>query len=192
MAWKKQFDEKEVLHRAMMVFWSHGYTATSVQDLVRSMGINKGSIYGTYGNKRSLFIKAIHLYNNKRKAMLAGLEHSGSSISAIRLLFQKRIDEIFSDSERLGCFLTNTALELAAHDAEIRDIVAQRQMEIEGFFQRMIERGQANGEISEDLDVASTAQSLLASLFGILVLSRSRPEPSLLRSIADSAVSILN
>ena len=192
MGLKTQFDKEEVLHKAMMAFWSHGYAATSVQDLVRSMGINKGSIYNTYGNKRNLFIKALRLYNNKRKALLAGLEHSESPISAIRLLFQRRIDEIFSDSERLGCFLTNTALELAAHDAEIRDMVAQRQMEIEGFFKRLIERGQANGEISEDLDVASTAQSLLASLFGILVLSRSRPEPSLLKSIADSAVATLN
>ena len=191
MGWKKQFDEEEVLQKAMMAFWSHGYAATSVQDLVRSMGINKGSIYDTYGNKRSLFIKALRLYNDKRKVLIAGLERSESSTSAIRGLFQSRIDEIFSDSERLGCFLTNTALELAAHDAEIRDMVAQRQMEIEGFFQRMIERGQANGEISEDLNVASTAQSLLASLFGILVLSRSRPEPSLLRSIADSAVATL-
>jgi TetR/AcrR family transcriptional repressor of nem operon len=119
------------------------------------------------------------------------LERSESSISAIRGLFQSRIDEIFSDSERLGCFLTNTALELAAHDAEIRDIVAQRQMVIEEFFQRMIERGQANGEISEHIEAASAAQSLLASLFGILVLSRSRPEPALLKSIADSAVALL-
>jgi TetR/AcrR family transcriptional repressor of nem operon len=191
MGWQKQFDEEEVLHRAMKAFWSRGYAATSVQDLVRTMGINKGSIYGTYGNKRSLFIKALRLYNNRRKALLAGLEKSSSAISAIRGLFESRIDEIFSDSERLGCFLTNTALELAAHDAEIRDIVAQRQMEIEGFFQRMIERGQADKEISEKLDASSASQSLLASLFGILVLSRSRPERSLLKSIADSAVAIL-
>lgn len=138
----------------------------------------------------AVITKALEAF--QRKALIAGLERSESSASAIRGLFQSRIDEIFSDSERLGCFLTNTALKLAAHDAEIRDMVAQRQMEIEGFFQRMIERGQANGEISEDLDVASTAQSLLASLFGILVLSRSRPEPSLLKGIADSAVAVLN
>jgi len=192
MTWKKQFDEEEVLHRAMRAFWSRGYAATSVQDLVRSMGINKGSIYDTYGNKRSLFIKALRLYNDKRKALLAGLERSESSISAIRGLFQSRIDEIFSDSERRGCFLTNTALELAPHDAEIRDMVAQRQMEIEGFFQRLIKRGQGNGEISKDLDADLAAQSLLAALFGLLVLSRSRPEPSLLKSIADSAVAIFN
>jgi TetR/AcrR family transcriptional repressor of nem operon len=191
MSWQKQFDEEDVLKKAMKVFWSHGYAATSVQDLVRSMGINKGSIYGTYGNKRSLFIKALRLYNDQRKALLAGLERSESSLSAIRGLFQSRIDEIFSDSERLGCFLTNTALELAPHDAEIRDMVAQRQMEIEGFFQRLIERGQADREISEDIDAASASQSLLASLFGIMVLSRSRPEPALLKSIADSAVAIL-
>jgi TetR/AcrR family transcriptional repressor of nem operon len=191
MAWQKQFDEEEVLQKAMKAFWSRGYAATSVQDLVRAMGINKGSIYGTYGNKRSLFIRALRYYNGKRKALLAGLERSESSLSAIQGLFQSRIDEIFSDSERLGCFLTNTALELAAHDAEIRDIVAQRQMEIEGFFQRLIERGQADGEISDHLDPASAAQGLLASLFGILVLSRSRPEPYLLKSIADSAVAIL-
>lgn len=191
MGWQKQFDEEEVLEKAMRAFWSHGYAATSVQDLVKSMGINKGSIYATYGNKRSLFIKALRFYNDKRKALLAGLEQSESSLSAIRGLFQRRIGEIFSDSERLGCFLTNTALELAAHDAEIRDMVAQRQMEIEAFFQRMIERGQTDGEISEHIDVDSAAQSLLASLFGILVLSRSRPEPSLLKSIADSAVADL-
>src|SRR5260370_742343 len=58
----KQFDRKEVLDRAMRVFWERGYEATSIQNLVEATGINRASLYATFGGKKELFINSLSRY----------------------------------------------------------------------------------------------------------------------------------
>ncbi len=53
MAGVKRFDRNQVLDRAMAAFWTRGYEATSIDDLVEATGINRGSLYGTFGGTRS-------------------------------------------------------------------------------------------------------------------------------------------
>lgn len=192
MPWIKNFDVDETLDKAMRLFWARGYEATSMQDLVNGMGINRGSIYSTYGDKRKLFIATLNRYDVEcRKTQLEALEKQHSPKAAINALFQSWIDRVMSDGGNSGCFLTNTALELAAHDKEVGTLVANSQCEIESFFRRMVLGGQQAGEISTSLSPEKTAQSLLAALVGLLVLSRSRPEPELLKSVADGAMAII-
>ena len=62
MARQKEFDREEALDRAMAAFWSKGYAATSIEDLVAHMGIQRGSLYGTFGDKRRLFLAALDRY----------------------------------------------------------------------------------------------------------------------------------
>jgi len=192
MPWSKQFDVDQTLDKAMRLFWARGFEATSMQDLVQGMGINRASIYGTYGDKRELFIAALNRYDtNYRKAQLAALEREHSPKAAIGTLFRGWIDRVMSDCESNGCFLTNTALELAAHDEDIRTIVSESQRDIERFFRRLIRKGQQAGEFSTRLSAPKMAQSLLAALIGLLVLSRSRPDRNLLKSVADGAMATL-
>ena len=192
MPWEKNFDIDQTLDKAMRLFWAHGYDGTSMQDLIQGMGIHRGSLYGTFGDKRSLFIAALLRYDNQcRKTRLAELEQMDSAKAAIKALFQGWINLALADPNRSGCFLTNTALELAVHDEEIGAIVASSQKETEAFFHRLLQKGQASGEIPEDTNPMRAAQSLLAALLGLLVLARSRPERSLLQSIAESALASL-
>ena len=192
MPWAKTFDVDVTLDKAMRLFWARGFEATSMEDLVQGMGINRGSIYSTFGDKRQLFIAALNRYNVKfRKAQLAALEEEKSPSAAIKALFDTWIERAMSDSTNSGCFLTNTALELAAHDEEIGEIVSKNQYEIEKFFQRMIRKGKQAGEIPDDVSPTKASQSLLATLIGLLVLSRSRPDRRLLKSAADGAMAIL-
>ena len=65
MARKKEFDEVEVLDKALDVFWKKGYSATSIQDLVDSMGINRASIYDTWGDKHNLYVESLKRYRQK-------------------------------------------------------------------------------------------------------------------------------
>src|SRR5215467_9445236 len=65
MAGVKQFDRGQVLDRAMALFWSRGYEATSIRDLVKATGINRGSIYGTFGDKKGLFLAVLDHYGEK-------------------------------------------------------------------------------------------------------------------------------
>jgi TetR/AcrR family transcriptional repressor of nem operon len=189
MPWEKQFDVDQVLEKAMRAFWSRGYEATSMRDLVDRMGINRGSLYSTYRDKHALFLAALRMYDDRlRHERLAELESRHGPREAIRRLFLAFTSEVSEKGGNRGCFLTNTALELAAHDPEAGRIVAHAQREIEAFFARMIKKGQAEGEIAPNVNPAKTASGLLASLIGLAVLTRSRPERALLHSIVDDAV----
>lgn len=192
MPWEKQFDKQAALSRALDVFWANGFVATSMQDLVDCTGVNRGSLYATYGDKRALFLAALQSYDDARRRMLCEFEARHKPRDAIRHVFQAFTNEVSENGGNRGCFLTNTALELAAHDAEIRQIVASAQEDVEGYFARLIRKGKAGGEIPEHVKVAEAARGLLASLLGLLVLIRSRPERALLRTIVDDAMKRLD
>jgi TetR/AcrR family transcriptional repressor of nem operon len=189
MPWQKQFDVNEVLDKAMQVFWHRGYGATSVQDLVKETGINRGSLYATYRDKHALFLASLRMYaDNLRQEKLAQLEARFAPREAIRQLLLAFADLPSEKGSSRGCFLTNTALELAAHDAKVAKVVAKAQRDMEEFFARMVAKGQASGEMPAGLDPAATASGLLATLIGLAVLCRSRPEASLLHSIVEDAM----
>ena len=188
MPWEKQFDSADALDKAMAAFWVRGYEAVSVQDLVDCTGVNRGSLYATFGDKRDLFVATLRHYDRTvRKALLAQMEHKFAPREAIRQVLRTFVQASLQDEPR-GCFLTNTALELAAHDKEIGAVVAASQRDIEIFFARMIDRAKSAGEIAKRVDTASTAQGLLAVMLGLAVLSRSRPKPALLDSIITDAM----
>ncbi len=192
MPWEQQFDHDRTVDRAMEAFWARGYEAVSMQQLVDCMGINRASIYATYGNKRSLFIQALRSYDKSyRDAWLKTQARKRTARRAIISVFDEIIEATIEGGNRRGCFLVNTALELSPHDEEISSIVAQGLRETEGFFREMIDRGQVSGEIRKDLDADQAAQALLGLLTGLRVLSRSRPERPLLRALADQAAHIL-
>lgn len=173
----------------MQAFWSRGYEATSMQDLVNCTGINRGSLYATYGDKRALFIAALRMYDEKmRRRLLENIEARHSPREAIRHLFQAFLSRTSEHAANRGCFLTNTALELAAHDAEVRSIVAGAQAQIESFFANMINKGKALGEVSARVRTLEAARGLLATMVGFVVLTRSRPDQKLLRTIIDDAL----
>jgi len=106
-------------------------------------------------------------------------------------VFDKFIDQTRSTDANWGCFITNTALELAAHDPEIAQLVNRAEAEIEAFFRAMIIKGQANGDFDREGDVTMLARQILASLLGLLVLIRSRPERQYLNAVRDGALMIL-
>jgi TetR/AcrR family transcriptional repressor of nem operon len=189
MPWEKQFDVDEVLEKAMKVFWSRGYEATSMQDLVDTTGINRGSLYSTYGDKHSLFIAALRMYADRVfRKRLDELESTHGPREAIRRAFQPFVSQAADKGRNCGCFLSNTALELAPHDPEAGRIVARAQKSTEEFFSRMIKKGKSTGEIASHVNPSEAGSALLASLIGLSVLARSRPDRALLQGIADDAV----
>lgn len=186
---EKQFDVDKVLDKAMRAFWARGYGATSMQDLVDCTGVNRGSLYATYGDKHTLFLAALRMYDETmRKKMLEDFETRFAAREAIRRLFLAFSEQASPKGCNRGCFLTNTALELAAHDKEARHIVAEAQTQIEAFFARMIRKGQESGDLARHMDPSKAASGLLASLAGLVVLIRSRPEPALLQAVVDDAI----
>lgn len=189
---KKEFDVDTVLHRAMEAFWKRGYEATSLNDLLDCMQIQRASLYNAFGDKRTLFLETLRLYAARRRIEVANLAKTQPPRQAILSLFWDTITAVVEQDHRNGCFLINTALELSPHDKEVAEIVRMAFTYMEKqFFQKMIENGRAIGEISKSVVPAHTARALLSLFIGLRVLSRSRPEKLLLQSIANQAEILL-
>lgn len=192
MPWEKQFDSDDALMRAMEAFWARGYEATSMQDLVSCMRINRGSLYATFGDKRTLFLAALRRYDARhREDWLSALRQTSGPKAAILTAFDDAVAAALGRKGRRGCFLVNTALELSPHDKQVAAIVADGFTETEAFFRKTIEAGQAAREIPKRIDPSETASALLGLFIGLRVLARSRPEAPLLRSIAGQAAALL-
>src|ERR1043166_3222598 len=119
MARQKEFDRDEVLHRAMEVFWTRGYEGASLQDLVKHMGINRQSIYDTFGDKHSLFLQALDRYREiQSRKVFEMLDRPGSVKRNVRLLFQQAVDKTLSEEVGRGCFVGNAMSELSGRCKE--------------------------------------------------------------------------
>ena len=193
MARHKEFNRGEVLAKAMETFWRYGYEGTSVQDLIQSMGINRGSLYDTFGDKRSLFLEAIAHYDQTIvRSAIARLEAPGASKQAIIDHFKNLVDRIVADTERRGCFVTNTAVELCPHDADTAQRVTKNLQRIEQAFYKALLRAQEKGEISAEKNLPALARYLTSNLQGLRVISKVNSDPQAIEEIVQILLSVLD
>lgn len=190
---RKQFAVDDVKQKAMLTFWNHGYKGTSMQDLVETMGINRASLYDTFGDKYALFIETLHNYNGTyAKPFFSRIRKANSPRQAIISLFDEICDGITKGEEQNGCYIVNTALEMSPHDETVSRIVNRIFTYIEkNFFRKMIVQGQASGEISREVIPDTTSRTLLSLLIGLRVLSRNRPDRALLNSFKMQVAALL-
>jgi TetR/AcrR family transcriptional repressor of nem operon len=121
----RSFDDDTALDAAIACFWSRGLTASSVRDLAGQMGIQGPSLYNAFGDKRTLFVRALERYaTSTMRERIARFEHEHDPKTAIRAFVQDAIERSVSDPYRRGCLLVNSALEVAPHDAELRAPIA--------------------------------------------------------------------
>ncbi len=192
MSGRRQFNEDEALEAAMPVFWAKGYEATSMSDLTKGMGINKGSLYNAFGSKQELFTRALLKYDrDHRQAALKELEAMDDPVAALDALFAGMASECEADSDRKGCFLVNTALEYPNHTEEIQKMIRSALGDFEGFFKRLIIKGQKAGTIPETVPVDDTAKSLLSLVTGMRVLSRGVFDRAALEAIKKDALRLV-
>ena len=188
MPWEKNYNETDVLERAMHAFWAHGYEATSMSDLVAAMGINRGSIYAAYTNKHTLFMESLQHYDRiYRREFLARVAEEHAPKDAIIAAFDAAAAQCASNKIPDGCLLVNTVLELSPHDADVRDFVDASLREVESFFASMIKAAQRDGSVRNELNARQTAQALLGLFLGLRVLARSRSNHAALEAISSQA-----
>src|SRR3954469_15029739 len=116
MARSKDFDEQEVLNKAVNLFWLKGYNGTSMQDLVDTLGISRSSLYDTYGDKHTLFVKALESYQCANSGKFASI--IGGKMPAketIKQLLEFIVGELLKDKSQKGCFMVNAEVEVALH-----------------------------------------------------------------------------
>jgi TetR/AcrR family transcriptional repressor of nem operon len=192
MARPREFDEDAVVDAAVECFWSRGYDATSVRDLIKRTGLTGASLYNAFGDKRSLYHRALNHYvagsildRISRCKELAPRE-------AIDSFFKEILKRSLADRQHKGCMLVNAALDVAPHDPGFQAIVAEVLTRIEQFFFVAIKAGQANGTITLSSPAADLARHLLGVLMGVRVLARVRAERALLEGVVATALALLD
>ncbi|MFF5972104.1 TetR/AcrR family transcriptional regulator [Streptomyces sp. NPDC012769] len=194
MARTKEFDPDAALQSALELFWARGYEATSMADLVEHLGIGRASIYATFGSKHELYMKALERYLETRDPrIMAELSAPGPALPAVRGLVRRFAAQAATDGERQnGCFVTNSAAELAPHDAEVRRRVELSWENVETLLHSALSRARAQGELPEDRDPRALARMLLVLLQGLRVVGKASSDPARVHDAAEQALALLD
>ena len=189
----REFDESQALEKAMQVFWSKGYEATSLGDLTEAMGLSKSSLYDTFGCKHELFLSALEHYDETVGGRVAAeLARPGSARAAIRAAFESAVDRAVSGVERRGCLIVNCAAEFGASDPAVAARVRAGMARIENAFHDVVTRGQAAGEIPPGKDPRALARYLTSSINGLRITAKAQADPMALQDIVRHVLASLD
>jgi TetR/AcrR family transcriptional repressor of nem operon len=171
---RKEFDREDVLLKAMMVFRDKGYTATSMQDLVRRMGINRFSLYQTFKSKHDLFVQALHAYyETVAMPFFARLRDSDQGLRVLETTLLKMVSRIKTGESPNGCLLCNTMAELGAKsDKRTAAILTRYLNRVENDFHAALVRAKALKEIPVGVNARERAKTLVAYSTGLLSLAK--------------------
>ena len=169
----RSFDIEAAVERAMDVFWSRGYHATALPDLLRATKLSRGSLYAAFGDKHSLFLRALDRYiADALTRMDVELDPRKEPVAGLRAYLAGYVERASGANGRRGCLLVATAMELAGHDAEVGRRVA-------GFFKTMearvadvLSRAEAAGRLADGVEPASAARILVCFVWGLRVVAK--------------------
>ncbi len=189
----KEFSPEQALDKAVEVFWRRGYEATSIEDLVAAMNINRGSLYDTFGDKQRLFLACMDRYcHHMLTERFSLLDRSGSALDAIRRFFHGLLDQALADRTRRGCLVTNTATELSPHEKLIGKKVFEALAGIEQAYYQTLVRAKQQGELNKQQDPRALARFLTGMMQGVIVMYKAGTPADTIRDIVETGLSVLD
>ncbi|WHM38857.1 helix-turn-helix domain-containing protein [Streptomyces sp. BPTC-684] len=193
MARTKEFDPDAALQSAMTLFWRRGSEATSMADLVEYLGIGRASICATFGNKHELYLKALDRYGETYSAILfRELSAPGPALPAVRAVVRRFAAESAAKETRLtGCFVTNTAAEVGAHDTAAARLVEHAWEQLETLLHAALVRAGAR-RTAAGARPRALARLFLAFMQGMRVMGKVSDDPARLREAAEAALTLLD
>ena len=191
MSRTKEFDPDVALEIAVEVFWRFGYEHTSLDALVQDMGISRQSLYDTFGDKRSIYFRAMSRYREKTNASLRNLFATEKSVrKGFAKLFQSIIRENKAKHER-GCLLMNANLSRAVDDLEVKKFLRDNQKDVEQIFRTAFVEAKKRGEIGPEKNPVTLSKFFVATIQGMRALARlnhDRKELALVAAVALAAL----
>lgn len=173
MARTKAFNPEEKLTVAMMQFWQHGYDGTSLQDLVDAMGINRFSIYNTFGDKEALFFKSLKHYKAQIfEPLTRPLLSDGPGMQRIQQYFLNLSTILAAGVIKSGCFMQNAVQEASVTNPEVGPYVASVFDRLRQGFISALQDAEKAGELTVVLDAEGAAEFLLMQVQALIVLQR--------------------
>lgn len=188
-----EFNEEEVLQKAMILFWEKGYHDTSIKDLIQALGISNASIYNSFGGKKELFNRALEYYRETNFHGMSQFIRSQQEVrTGLTMVFEKIIQDDHHDEACKGCFIVNTSTELIPTDPLIQEVLDKHRARIEKVFYDFLQRGVEDGQIAETKDIQVIARLLYTLMTGLRVLGKSKPPPEEAMTLVKTVLSILD
>lgn len=185
-------DSEIALSRVMQHFWNHGYQASSIDDLLTASGLHRGSFYRAFGDKEKAFVLALQCYMNRvaqNHVFPSLIKRESPRKRLLQFLFLRLDDALGRDGDdHPGCFVVNTATELAAHDPKVRSLVAAGLDAIREAIARLIREAVEAGEAQPGLDIDFAATQLFTLLQGANVMARTGTDSDALRTLLSRSV----
>ncbi|MBW7966317.1 TetR/AcrR family transcriptional regulator [Bradyrhizobium sp. BR 10261] len=183
----RTFDTEAAVERAMNVFWTRGYHATALPDLLRATRLSRGSLYGAFGDKHSLFLRALDRYiADALSRMDVEFAPDREPVDGLRAYFAGYVERNSGASGRRGCLLVATAMELAGRDAEV-------DRRIDGFFKAMerkvasaLSRAKAAGKLADGVEPSSAARIIVCFVEGMRVVGKTAPTRVISQATVDA------
>jgi TetR/AcrR family transcriptional regulator, transcriptional repressor for nem operon len=184
MARPKEFEEVDVLEKAMYLFWQKGYYQASIQDLVDTMGINRASLYGAFADKHNLYMKALERYRQQDVSeILLLFNRNLPAKQFFEALFDNVIVGLTDDPDRKGCFITNATLEMLPDDQEVQALVSTNISFLQEIFIEILNNSLEVNELNNKILPVETANFLISQIYGLRMIGKAIPNLKLLNGI---------
>lgn len=181
------FDRQEILERVVSLFHEKGYNATSMQDLVDVTGLNRSSIYNSFGSKKELYHESLKAYKAKaNKFVQKVLIHTSHPVESIRKIFSTSPQD-----EANGCFLGNCTAEMANQDDQIKNFLQHNLYSMQELFEELIIRGQSEGSINKKKTAKEYAAFLFTALQGLRITGILLEDNKEFETIVDTIISVI-
>lgn len=187
----RAYDPDTAVARAREAFWTHGFSATSLDDLSAATGMNRPSLYAAFGDKRALYLETL---KRTKDGLLAAtgtaLNLPGDLQTSLDFYFARAIDAYLAgDGDARGCFVVGTALTEAVGDDDIKALLHETFMGLDGLLGARVQRAIDEGELPPTADVASLGYLLSSAVHGLAMRSRAGEPREALEAWARGAVS---
>jgi TetR/AcrR family transcriptional regulator, transcriptional repressor for nem operon len=183
----RSFDVDAAVERAMDVFWSRGYHATALPDLLRATKLSRGSLYAAFGDKHSLFLRALDRYIADALARMdIEFDRGGDPVDGLRAYLAGYVERTTGAKGRRGCLLVATAMELSGQDAEVNRRIAAFFKAMEGRVADALSRAKTVGKLADGVEPSSAARILVCFVEGLRVVGKTAPARTTSQLTADA------
>jgi len=188
----KQFDPEIAVDKAMQLFWAKGYAATSLNELVETMEIGRKSLYDTFGNKRALYVKALHRYSQTVvREIDQGLNNPDRpALENVRAVMRDIAARNVKPMST-GCLLGVSMAQFRTDDAEMAGVLRKHMQRVENAFYRAFAKAQAEGDLKPTTNVRNLARLLMSAHQGMVLIGRVTETQEVPRGIVDGALAVI-
>ena len=185
----REFDPDLVLDRAVELFWAKGYEGTSISDLEEHLGMGRQSLYGAFGDKHELYVKAMDRYAASGSWPRRDLLKPDAGAEEIRQYFAGLISAVTKEPRR-SCMFINAAIEGNCENPKVASRCTDNQQNLTRAFRHALEGAVAKGQLDRKTDTNALALALVSQTFGLNVMARNGATPATLATVAESTMQV--